>query len=228
MRPLIGITTSVNSRDYEVSNQSVVMLPSNYPCAVKNAGGIPLLLSECDDVDELLDCLDGLVISGGRDINPNFYGEATHEKSVNFSDSQDKWEKSLIEGAIEREMPLLCICRGHQLLCVIRGGKLHQDLPTTKGFEEHGATGGEWSDHIIKIEKDCLTSELLGNEIIGNSGHHQGVYDAGDLKIVGRSLDGLIEAVELNEYPFLISTQWHPEMLKQNSIFEGLIQASMQ
>ncbi len=228
MRPLIGITTSVNSRDYEVSNQSVVMLPENYPSAVKDAGGIPLLLSQCDDVDGLLDCLDGLVISGGRDINPNLYGQEPHRKTIDFSDKQDQWEKSLIEGAIDREIPLLCICRGHQLLCVIRGGKLFQDLPTTKGYEKHGANGGQWSKHTIKLEKNSLISELLGDEIIGNSGHHQGVHDAGDLKVVGRTSDGLIEAVELNDYPFLISTQWHPEMLKQDSIFEGLIRASME
>ena len=228
MRPLIGITTSVNSRDYEVSNQSVVMLPENYPSAVKDAGGIPLLLSQCDDVDGLLDCLDGLVISGGRDINPNLYGQEPHRKTIDFSDKQDQWEKSLIEGAIDREIPLLCICRGHQLLCVIRGGKLFQDLPTTKGYEKHGDNGGQWSKHTIKLEKNSLISELLGDEIIGNSGHHQGVHDAGDLKVVGRTSDGLIEAVELNNYPFLISTQWHPEMLKQDSIFEGLIRASME
>ena len=228
MRPLIGITTSVNSRDYEVSNQSVVMLPENYPSAVKDAGGIPLLLSQCDDVDGLLDCLDGLVISGGGDINPNLYGQEPHRKTIDFSDKQDQWEKSLIEGAIDREIPLLCICRGHQLLCVIRGGKLFQDLPTTKGYEKHGANGGQWSKHTIKLEKNSLISELLGDEIIGNSGHHQGVHDAGDLKVVGRTSDGLIEAVELNDYPFLISTQWHPEMLKQDSIFEGLIRASME
>jgi|TARA_B100001996_G_scaffold382486_1_gene374438 putative glutamine amidotransferase len=227
MKPLIGITTSVNSRNYEESNQSVVMLPANYPKAVINAGGIPLLLSESEDVDELLDCLDGLVISGGRDLNPKLYDETPHEKTVDFSDSQDKWEISLIEGAIKRELPLLCICRGHQLLCVIRGGKLFQDLPTTEGYENHGATGGKWSEHVVKLASGSLISELLGDEVIGNSGHHQGVYDAGDMIVVGRTLDGLIEAVEMDGYPFLISTQWHPEMLKQEEIFEGLIQASI-
>ena len=226
MSPLIGVTTSVNSRDYEISNQSVVMLPENYPKAIRKAGGIPLLISECDDVDELLDCLDGLVISGGRDINPNLYSQIPHEKTTDFSDIQDSWEISLIEGAIDREIPLLCICRGHQLLCVIRGGQLFQDLPTTEGYEKHGATGGNWSEHIVKLEKDSLIFELLGSEIRGNSGHHQGVSDAGDLRVVGKTSDGLIEAVELNDYPFLISTQWHPEMLGQDSVFEGLIQAS--
>ena len=138
MRPLIGITTSVNLRDYETLGQSVVMIPESYPKAVKEAGGIPLLISECGDANELLDVLDGLIISGGRDINPILYGEELHEKTIDIDKQQDDWEKSLIEGAIERDIPLLCVCRGHQLLCVIRGGKLFQHLPTTKGFEKHG------------------------------------------------------------------------------------------
>ena len=143
MRPLIGITTSVNLRDYETLGQSVVMVPESYSRAVKEAGGIPLLISECEDAEELLDVLDGLIISGGRDINPSLYGEELHEKTIDINEQQDEWEKSLIEGAIERDMPLLCICRGHQLLCAIRGGKLFQHLPTTKGFEKHGETGGK-------------------------------------------------------------------------------------
>ena len=97
MRPLIGITTSVNLRDYETLGQSVVMVPESYSRAVKEAGGIPLLISECEDAEELLDVLDGLIISGGRDINPSLYGEELHEKTIDINEQQDEWEKSLIE-----------------------------------------------------------------------------------------------------------------------------------
>ena len=123
---------------------------------------------------------------------------------------------------------MLCICRGHQLLCVIRGGKLLQHLPTTKGFEKHGETGGKWSNHKIKLIPESLIYGLLGGEVIGNSGHHQGVYDAGDLDVVGRTSDGLIEAVELQSCRFLVSVQWHPEMCGHVEIFERLIQVSSQ
>ena len=226
MKPLIGITTSVNLRDYETLGQSVIMVPESYSKAVKEAGGIPLLISECEDAEELLDVLDGLIISGGRDINPSLYGEELHEKTIDINEQQDEWEKSLIEGAIERDMPMLCICRGHQLLCAIRGGKLFQHLPTTKGFEKHGETGGKWSNHKIKLSPESLIYDLLGGEVIGNSGHHQGVSDAGDLDIVGRTSDGLIEAVELQSCRFLISVQWHPEMCGHVEIFERLIEVS--
>ena len=226
MRPLIGITTSVNLRDYETLGQSVVMVPESYSRAVKEAGGIPLLISECEDAEELLDVLDGLIISGGRDINPSLYGEELHEKTIDINEQQDEWEKSLIEGAIERDMPMLCICRGHQLLCAIRGGKLFQHLPTTKGFEKHGKTGGKWSNHKIKLSSESLIYDLLGAEVIGNSGHHQGVFDAGDLDVVGRTSDGLIEAVELQSCRFLVSIQWHPEMCGHVEIFDRLIQVS--
>ena len=192
-------------RDYETQDQSVVMIPKNYPKAVKEAGGIPLLISECGDPNELLDILDGLIISGGRDINPRLYGEELHEKTTDIDNQQDEWEVSLIEGAIDRDLPLLCVCRGHQLLCAIRGGKLFQHLPTTEGFEKHGETGGKWSNHKIQLIPGSLIYDILGEEVIGNSGHHQGVFDAGDLNVVGRTTDGLIEAVELQSCRFLIS-----------------------
>ena len=226
MRPLIGITTSVNLRDYETQDQSVVMIPESYPKAVKEAGGIPLLITECVDANELLDILDGLIISGGRDINPRLYGEELHEKTTDIDDQQDEWEVSLIQGAIDRDMPLLCVCRGHQLLCAIRGGNLFQHLPTTKGFEKHGETDGKWSNHKIQLTSNSLIYDILGPEVIGNSGHHQGVFDAGDLDVVGRTADGLIEAVELASCRFLVSTQWHPEMCGQKEIFERLIEVS--
>ena len=213
-------------RDYETQDQSVVMIPENYPKAVKEAGGIPLLISECGDSNELLDILDGLIISGGRDINPRLYGEELHEKTTDINNQQDEWEVSLIEGAIDRDLPLLCVCRGHQLLCAIRGGKLFQHLPTTKGFEKHGETEGKWSNHKIQLISGSLIYDILGEEVIGNSGHHQGVFDAGDLNVVGRTADGLIEAVELQSCRFLISVQWHPEMCGHKEIFERLIAAS--
>ena len=184
------------------------------------------MISECGDPNELLDILDGLIISGGRDINPRIYGEELHEKTTDIDNQQDQWEVSLIEGAIDRDLPLLCVCRGHQLLCAIRGGKLFQHLPTTKGFENHGETGGKWSNHKIQLIPGSLIYDILGEEVIGNSGHHQGVFDAGDLNVVGRTTDGLIEAVELQSCRFLISVQWHPEMCGHKEIFERLIAVS--
>ena len=224
--PIIGVTTSVNERDYETPEQAVVMVPANYPQAIRRAGGIPILLTEGDDVEALLDRLDGIIIAGGRDVDPARYGEEPHERTDNLRPEQDTWESALIATAIERDLPLLCVCRGHQLLAVERGGRLHQHLPETPGFEKHGATGGKWSNHTVEIDPNSRLGSILGTNVIGNSGHHQGVADAGDLTIVGRTEDGLIEAVELPGASFLLSMQWHPEMLNQTKVFDALIEAA--
>ena len=132
--PIIGVTTSINLRDYETPEQAVIMLPANYANAIRKAGGIPVLLTEGDDVVTLLDRLDGIIIAGGRDIDPARYGEVLHEKTTNLRPEQDSWEASLITSAIERDLPMLCVCRGHQLLSIERGGRpvsyTHLTLPT--------------------------------------------------------------------------------------------------
>ncbi len=226
MRPLIGITTSVNRRDYETRDQAVVMLPHNYPEAIRRAGGMPVLIPEGEVADSLLDSLDGIVISGGRDISPDLYDEEVHAKTVDVRPEQDVSELALMRVALERDLPLLAVCRGHQLYCVEHGGRLHQHLPETPGFEQHGATDGEWSEHGVHIEADSKLASIIGTRISGNSGHHQGVADAGDLHVVGRTEDGLIEAVEDSSKKFCISVQWHPEMIGQHEIFDALIEAA--
>ena len=224
--PIIGVTTSINLRDYETPEQAVVMLPANYPNAIRKAGGIPVLLTEGDDVVTLLDRLDGIIIAGGRDIDPARYGEEPNEKTTNLRPEQDSWEASLITSAIERDLPMLCVCRGHQLLSIERGGSLHQHLPETPGHENHGATAGDWSDHPVQIKESSLLASVIGTETMANSGHHQGVADAGDLTVVARTDDGLIEAVELPGASFLLSMQWHPEMIDQTKVFDALIEAA--
>ena len=224
--PIIGVTTSINLRDYETPEQAVVMLPANYPNAIRKAGGIPVLLTEGDEVETLLDRLDGIIIAGGRDIDPTRYGQEPHESTNDLRPEQDSWESLLIASAIERDLPMLCVCRGHQLLSVERGGRLHQHLPETPGHESHGATAGDWSNHLVQIEEDSLLASVIGTETMANSGHHQGVADAGDLKVVARTEDGLIEAVELPGASFLLSMQWHPEMIDQTKVFNALIEAA--
>ena len=193
--PVIGVTTSVNVRDYETPEQAVVMVPANYPQAIRRAGGIPILLTEGDDVETLLDRLDGIIIAGGRDVDPARYGEEPHERTDNLRPEQDTWESALIATAIEHDLPLLCVCRGHQLLAVERGGRLYQHLPETPGYEKHGATGGEWSNHAVEIDPNSKLGSIIGTNVIGNSGHHQGVADAGDLTIVGRTEDGTLRCL---------------------------------
>jgi putative glutamine amidotransferase len=187
---------------------------------------MPVLIPEGEVADSLLDSLDGIVISGGRDISPDLYDEEVHAKTVDVRPEQDISELALMRVALERDLPLLAVCRGHQLYCVEHGGRLHQHLPETPGFEQHGATDGEWSEHGVHIEADSKLASIIGTRISGNSGHHQGVADAGDLHVVGRTEDGLIEAVEDSSKKFCISVQWHPEMIGQHEIFDALIEAA--
>ena len=226
MKPIIGITASINIIDYETENQSVIMSPATYLDAVKKSGGVGIIISEGEYTEELLGILDGLIIAGGRDISPTLYGEENHEQTKDIEISQDEWEMLLIKGAIKRDLPLLCICRGHQLLCITRGGTLHQHLPETEGYENHGESNGKWSEHEVIFESNSQISNILGSKIMVNSGHHQGVCNPGDLTVVGRTNDGLIEALELESQTFLISTQWHPEMINQYTIFDSLINSA--
>lgn len=226
LNPIIGITSSINVINYETENQSVIMSPLNYLSAVNSSGGVGIIIPEGDNIEEIFGILDGIIIAGGRDISPELYDQGIQDYTLDIKNSQDEWELTLINEAIKRDLPILCICRGHQLLCIARGGSLHQHLPETEGFEKHGESNGKWSEHRVILEPNSLIASILGNEVMVNSGHHQGISDPGDLTVVGKSEDGLIEAFELESQTFLISTQWHPEMILQDSIFQCLIDSA--
>ena len=226
MRPIIGITTSVHTLDHETQGQDIVMVPSNYPEAIRRAGGMPILIEEGEVDKSVLNLLDGVLLTGGRDINPELYGQQPHERTCDVRQKQDTSEISLIRATLKRDLPFLGICRGHQLFCVYNGGKLHQHLPETSGFENHGATEGQWSMPEISIQEGSTLASIIGTKIIGNSGHHQGVANAGNLHVTGRTGDGLIEAVENPAKRFCMSVQWHPEMIGQHESFEAFIRAA--
>jgi putative glutamine amidotransferase len=226
----VGITSSVNLLDYETPQQHVVMLPLTYVSAVQKANAAPLLLPEGDprSVDRILDGLDGLIVAGGRDIDPLLFDEERHSQTTGLRPSQDAWEVALVKGACARDMPILGICRGHQLLCLMHGGALHQHLPTTSGHEQHGGWGGEWTDHEVEVEPSSQLAQALGgfDRVQVNSGHHQGVASAGSLRVVARSCDdGLVEAAEAPGLSFCLSMQWHPEMLGQAGVFSAFVRA---
>ena len=226
MIPRIGITSSVNKRDYESNDRDVVMLPWNYTKIVDDCGGIPLILPEGVDPDSCITAIDGLIVAGGRDIDPSNYGEAPESLTKDTRVSQDLWEINLIMSAKKQNMPILGICRGHQLMAIVHGGSLIQHLPSTSPFEEHGAWGGEWSDHQVEVIQGSLLSSIIDSPTSVNSAHHQGVSDPGSLIVSAKSADGLIEGMEDEEADFLISVQWHPEALGQKELIEALVEAS--
>ena len=226
MRPVIGITASVDRARWGPWDDDVTLVPDAYVRAVRSAGGRAVVLPAGDPDAGLVAVLDGLVLSGGADLDPGLYGEAPSSRTVDVRVGQDGGEMALLRAALDRDLPVLAVCRGMQLLAVAYGGRLHQHLPETPGHEEHGAWGGSWSSHEVTLTPGSLAHRLVGDAVAANSGHHQGVADAGGLRVTGRSADGLAEALEDPVRPFVLGVQWHPEMLGMTALFAGLVAAA--
>ncbi len=197
-----------------------MLLPSNYVEAVQRAGGLALMLpvdpSLVEDPDEALDLIDGLVLAGGADIDPGSYGEQAHAETVDTVPVRDSFEIALTRAAIERDMPVLGICRGMQLINVARGGTLLQHLPDLFGHDEHRRVVGSFdgSDHDVLLTEGSLAAGAAGElRHATKSHHHQGVDRLGEgLTVSGVStLDDLPEAIELPDSRFVLGVQWHPE-----------------
>ena len=183
-----------------------------------------------DTITRVLDGLDGLIITGGRDIEPARYGAAPHEKADPPSPIRDEWEEKLLVGAIERELPFLGICRGLQVLNVARGGTLLQHLPDVVGSDRYSAGEGKFTPNEATVEPDTALATLVGaGSITGKSYHHQAVDDLGEgLAVSARTDDGTVYAVELPDVPFGLAVQWHPEedAAEDARLFAGLVDAA--
>jgi putative glutamine amidotransferase len=229
-RPTIGITTSIDERGF-------FYLRPEYPRAVEKAGGLPLLLppSAPDAVGAVLDRVDGLLLSGGSDIDPALFGERPHPTS-DWVRERDDFELALVRQALERDQAVLAICRGHQVLNVALGGTLVQDIPSLRpGSEPHAPKDVErWQvAHEIEILPGTHLREILGHDTLGvNSTHHQAVGALGrGLRLAAHTRDGIVESIESPEHRFVVGVQWHPEAMwnhdpDHQELFRALIAAS--
>ena len=227
MKPIIGITCCMREARYSDFVRHAAILPSAYISMVDKAGGVPMIIPPAGDMTILLDSIDGLIVSGGPDISPANYNEEPGPMTTEFYPEQDYSEMGLSERALERDMPLLGICRGMQILSGADGGRMHQHLDTTPGHEGHGGFFGKSTEHGVVLEGDSQLASIMGDSFIVNSLHHQGVSDSGSLDVSARAdHDGLIEGVERKDKKFCIGVQWHPERKGHDLLFSALIQAA--
>jgi putative glutamine amidotransferase len=233
MTPLIGLTCGTN---YE-KETAQYFLSKTYADVICKAGGIPIILPSIDNgsLTQLLNRIDGLILTGGVDVNPLFYDEEPHPKLGTVDPLRDNFEVALAQEALDSGIPIIGICRGMQLLNVVAGGKLHQDIPSLNisNAINHRQQAPAWSfSHKVVIEEGTRLEKIIGQkETFVNSFHHQAVKTIAPGFIVSaRSSDGIIEAIEKDDSCFIIGVQWHPEGLSNEdsrmfAIFESFCQA---
>jgi putative glutamine amidotransferase len=231
-RPVIGLCTALERARWSVWDQQAFLLPRSYIDAVQRAGGLAIMLPPdaraMKDPDAVLDLVDGLILAGGADIDPDAYGEERHRNTVGTVPERDTFEIALTRRAFERDVPLLGICRGMQLMNVARGGTLLQHLPESHGHHEHRRNPGSFdgADHDVRLAEGSLAARAAGETTHGTkSHHHQGVDRLGDgLEVTGWStLDELPEAIEVPSSRFALGVQWHPEADETSRLIEALV-----
>ena len=227
MRPLIGITSYVEKARWGVWDTTAVLLPHQYVEQVEEAGGLAVVLPpRTAGRVEVLDRLDGLVLAGGADIDPGRYGEEPHPETGGIRPDRDTAELTVLAEALGRDLPVLGICRGMQLMAVHAGGRLFQHLPDAVGHHRHRPAPGRYGCHEARFAAGSLVARLLGEAATVNSYHHQGIADAGTLRVTGWADDGSVETVEDPTRRFALGVQWHPEATPDNRLFRALTEVS--
>jgi len=226
MRPLIGITTDVVVAAYGAWEEESVLVPSDYVRSVERAGGRPLLVPPSEeDVEETLDVLDAVIFSGGSDLDPATYGQEPHPETNGVLEARDRAELAMLDAALARDLPVLAVCRGSQVLNVALGGDLVQHLPDVVGHDDHKHTPGAYADHDVTLEAETQLGRLLGGHAPVKSHHHQGFGRLGSgLQEAAYAEDGTVEAVEDPSRRFALGVLWHPEAGEDLRLFEALVE----
>ena len=226
VKPIVGITTYVTPATFGVWELPTALVPYDYVRAVERAGARALLVPPADDgVEETLDALDGLIFSGGSDLDPALYGQEAHSETNGIVPERDRAELALLTAALARDLPVLAICRGSQVLNVALGGDLIQHLPDQVGHDGHKESAGSFSDHDVAIEPGTRLAGLLGDRTAVKSHHHQGHARLGEgLRAVAHDEDGGVEALELEGKRFTVGVLWHPEAGEDARLFDALVE----
>lgn len=228
MKPVIGITTYLTRATFGSWEEESALVPADYVRAIDRAGGRALLVPPSEEaIEETLDALDGVIFSGGADLDPELYGQEAHPETKGVQGERDRAELALLQAALARDMPVLAVCRGSQVLNVALGGDLVQHLPEVVGDEKHKHTPGEYADHEVDVDPDTRLGALIGDRAPVKSHHHQGFGRLGEgLRESARADDGTPEALEDPSRRFALGVLWHPEAGEDMRLFEALVEES--
>ncbi len=234
-RPVIGLCAALEQARWGVWDQPAALLSLSYIQAVQRAGGLAVMLPTdellVEDPEQVLSMIDGLLLAGGADIDPAAYGHDAHSETVETVPERDAFEIALTRAALERDLPVLGICRGMQLINVALGGTLSQHLPDRFGHSEHRRAIGSFdgSEHEVEVCGGTLAMRVIDEHRHSTkSHHHQGVEELGDGLTVSATsvMDGLAEAIEVPDRQFVLGVQWHPEADEKSPLLGGLVEAA--
>jgi putative glutamine amidotransferase len=231
-RPVIGLTTYLNQAQTGVWDVQASFLPAVYFQGVTAAGGVAVLLPpqpvDPDIAERVLDGLDALLITGGKDVDPAAYGQQPHPATDEPGRQRDVWEFTLLGAALNRGLPVLGICRGAQVLNVALGGTLHQHLPDVIGHSGHRAGNAVFTTLPVRTVPGTRLAGLVGESVDARCYHHQGIAELGDGLVVSAwDGDGVVEALELPGETFVLAVQWHPEeSLDDLRLFSAIVEAA--
>jgi len=226
-RPLIGLTTYRERAAWGAWNLTADLLPAVYARSVEAAGGIAVLLPPQSELaSPVVERLDGLIISGGADVDPDRYARPPHPLTGGLRPDRDTWELSLLEAAQQAGLPTLGICRGLQVMAVHAGGQLQQHVPDVVGHDEHSPGPNSFGWTSVRTTAGSLTRRLVGEDLQVSCHHHQAVSEHPGLIASARAADGTIEGIEHPDRPFWLAVQWHPENGDDYGLFLGLVTAA--
>ncbi len=231
-RPIIGVTSYLERAAMGVWDVPAVFLPTSYVNPITAAGASIVVLppQEVDPatLSRILDGIDGLCISGGYDVDPASYGQSPHPQTDAPRGERDAWESALLSAALARKMPVLGVCRGAQVLNVVRGGTLHRHLPDVVGSSRHQGASGVFATVPVTVVEGTLLATLHPSAREVPVYHHQAIDSLGEgLVVSATSDDGVIEAIEDPSLDFCIAAQWHPEQDPGAArLYQGFVEAA--